>query len=118
MVARGCRAFPNQRAHPTLRRAGRAWMAEREAMEFDVVVGGAGPAGLAAAIRLKQLAPEAGGCRGGERGGAGAPTPPGAVIEPRALNELLPNWQSLGAPLNTPAAEDRFLYLTKSRAIR
>src|SRR5579875_902937 len=90
----------------------------REVMAFDVVVVGAGPAGLAAAIRLKQLAPEAGVCVVEKGGEVGAHILSGAVIEPRALNELLPNWQSLGAPLNTPAAEDRFLYLTKSRAIR
>ena len=93
-------------------------MAEREAMEFDVVVVGAGPAGLAAAIRLKQLAPGAAVCVVEKGGEVGAHILSGAVIEPRALNELLPDWKERGAPLLTPAGEDRFLYLTATRAIR
>ena len=94
----------------------------REAMEFDVVIVGAGPSGLAAAIRLKQLA-AAGGAelsvcvleKGSE---VGAHILSGAVLEPRALNELIPDWKEKGAPLNTPAKEDRFLFLTESRAIQ
>ncbi len=93
-------------------------MAEREAMEFDVVVVGAGPAGLAAAIRLKQLAPDAGVCVVEKGGEVGAHILSGAVIEPRALDELIPDWREKGAPLTTPASEDRFLYLTKRRAWR
>ncbi|MBV9785793.1 MAG: electron transfer flavoprotein-ubiquinone oxidoreductase [Acidisphaera sp.] len=93
-------------------------MAEREAMEFDVVVVGAGPSGLAAAIRLKQLAPESSVCVVEKGGEVGAHILSGAVIEPRALNELIPDWRDKGAPLATPAGEDRFLYLTASRAIR
>ena len=93
-------------------------MSEREAMEFDVVIVGAGPAGLAAAIRLKQLAPEATVCVVEKGGEVGAHILSGAVIEPRALAELLPDWQERGAPLTTPAGEDRFLYLTATRAIR
>ena len=91
-------------------------MAEREAMEFDVVVVGAGPAGLAAAIRLKQCAPDATVCVVEKGGEVGAHILSGAVIEPRALDELLPDWRENGAPLNTPAREDRFLYLTPRRA--
>ena len=93
-------------------------MSGREAMEFDVVIVGAGPAGLAAAIRLKQLAPEATVCVVEKGSEVGAHILSGAVIEPRALAELLPDWQERGAPLTTPAGEDRFVFLTASRAIR
>ena len=93
-------------------------MSEREAMEFDVVIVGAGPAGLSAAIRLKQLAPEATVCVVEKGGEVGAHILSGAVIEPRALNELLPNWREDGAPLSTEAKQDRFLYLTATSSIR
>ena len=93
-------------------------MSEREAMEFDVVIVGAGPAGLAAAIRLKQLAPEASVCVVEKASEVGGHILSGAVIEARALLELLPDWEQRGAPLTTPAGEDRFLFLTAKRAIR
>lgn len=91
-------------------------MAEREAMEFDLVVVGAGPAGLSAAIRLKQLAPDAAVCVVEKGGEVGAHILSGAVIEPRALDELIPDWADKGAPLATKAREDKFLFLTKRRA--
>jgi electron-transferring-flavoprotein dehydrogenase len=95
---------------------------QRERMEYDVVIVGAGPSGLAAAIRLKQLAAAAGrefGVCIVEKGSeVGAHILSGAVFEPRALDELLPDWKERGAPLLTPATEDRFLYLTAGKAIR
>jgi electron-transferring-flavoprotein dehydrogenase len=92
--------------------------APREAMEFDMVVVGAGPAGLSAAIRLKQLAPEAAVCVVEKGGEVGAHILSGAVLEPRALAELLPDWRERGGPFETEASDDRFLYLTATRAIR
>src|SRR5437773_3091147 len=91
-------------------------------MEYDGVVVGPGPSGLAAAIRLKQLAAAAGSELGVcviEKGSeVGAHILSGAVFEPRALGELIPDWRERGAPLNTPASDDRFLYLTRNRALR
>ena len=93
-------------------------MAERETMEFDVIVVGAGPSGLAAAIRLKQIAPERSVCVLEKGAEVGAHILSGAVIETRALAELFPDWAERAAPLTTQVADDRFLFLTARRATR
>ena len=97
-------------------------MSERESMAYDVVIVGAGPAGLSAAIRLKQLANEAGReisvCILEKGSEVGAHILSGAVVDPKALDELIPDWKDKGSPLTVPVIENHHWVLTKKRQVR
>ncbi|WP_261753828.1 electron transfer flavoprotein-ubiquinone oxidoreductase [Acidomonas methanolica] len=96
----------------------RSCMTERETMTFDVLIVGGGPSGLAAAIRLKQLLPDLAVCLVEKGSEIGAHIVSGAVIDPHALGELLPDWRDRDSPLTTPVTDEDMYYLTQNRAFR
>jgi electron-transferring-flavoprotein dehydrogenase len=93
-------------------------MTDREVMEYDVVIVGAGPAGLACAIRLKQLKPDTNICVLEKASAVGAHALSGAVLEPGALEKLLPNWRSEYTGMKVPAAEDDVRLMTKTGSFK
>src|SRR5271170_6584587 len=90
----------------------------RDVMEYEVAIVGAGPAGLACAIRLKQLKPELSVCVLEKAATLGAHSLSGAVMEPKALDELLPQWREHAPAICVPATRDDFFYMTRRKRIK
>ena len=91
---------------------------ERESMNYDVVVVGAGPSGLSTAIKLKQLNPEINVCVLEKGSEVGAHILSGNVFETKALDELIPNWKELNSPINTSVTSEDFLFYTKTKSMK
>ena len=89
---------------------------QREVMEYDVVIVGAGPAGLATAIKLRQLQPDVNVCILEKASEVGAHILSGNVFETRALDELIPNWKELNSPIKTKVSKEKFLFLGKKKS--
>jgi electron-transferring-flavoprotein dehydrogenase len=121
LISKGLRAEPRPQRPLFLALVEERTM-DREAMEFDVLIVGAGPAGLSAAIRIKQFAATANQeisvCVIEKGSEVGAHILSGAVIDPIALNELIPDWKEKGAPLNAPVIDDQFLFLTETGSFK
>jgi electron-transferring-flavoprotein dehydrogenase len=117
-IGAGCETIAGEQTGTFEKPMSNADLPAREAMEFDVVIVGAGPAGLAAAIRLKELAPDRSVVVVEKGSEVGAHILSGAVIDPIGLDRLIPDWRNEDAPIKTAVSDDRFYWLSQRRALR